>query len=176
MRPLLSDPSKSAQALTRDYRYHFSAQPAPCVTIYGGKITTYRLLAEKVIDQFGGIFPDLQRSNTSITPLPGGIKFKDYALQARQSYHWLDEIILSHYLQTYGTRTDIILQNCRSIDDLGDHFTGVLYQREVDYLIEEEWARSVDDVLWRRTKLGLGLDFDANARLQLNLYLQCRLG
>ncbi len=169
VRPLLSDPNKSAQTLTRDYLYHFSNQPAPYVTIYGGKITTYRLLAEKVIDQFRDIFPNLQRSNTNITPLPGAIQFKDYARKARQTYPWLDETILNHYVHTYGTRADIILQDCRSIDDLGEYFTGVLYQREVDYLMKEEWATSVDDVLWRRTKLGL--DFDDHARERLKKYL-----
>lgn len=170
VRPLLSDPSKTAQTLTRDYLYHFSSQPAPCITVYGGKITTYRLLAEEVIDQFKLVFPDLKRSNTINTPLPGASQSDDHALKARQAYPWIDEAILSHYLQTYGDRTEMILQNCRTIEELGEHFAGVLYQREVDYLIEKEWATSAEDVLWRRTKLGL--DFDVHSQQRLIQYIE----
>lgn len=172
VRPLLSDPSKSAQTLTRDYLYHFSKQPAPCVSIYGGKITTYRLLAEEVVDQFRGVFPDLKKSITSVTPLPGTTQFKENRLQWHQTYAWLDKTILEHYLQTYGSRTDLILQDCKSMDDLGEHFSGVLYQREIDYLIHEEWANAADDILWRRTKLGLKFDADGLQRLENYLHLQ----
>lgn len=169
LRPLLSDPGKSAQTLTRDYVYHLSTKPAPCITIYGGKITTYRLLAEKVVNQLQHIFPDLPHSKTITTPLPGAANFYSYVAQARQTYPWIEEAILNHYLQTYGTRTDLLLQNCQSMSDLGAHFADVLYQCEVDYLIKHEWVTSVDDLLWRRTKLGL--HFDNIAREKLAKYL-----
>ena len=72
---------------------------------------------------------------------------------------------MNHYLQTYGTRTDIILKGCTHLDALGEHFGGVLYQREVDYLMNEEWATTVDDILWRRTKLGFNLSKEEATRL-----------
>ena len=159
IRPLLFEDNKNASALTRDYHYHFSTEPAPAVTIYGGKITTYRLLAEKVVDQLKTVFPNIKPSSTHTTPLPGaGLNAEDYMIyqkETRQIYAWLDEKILDHYLQTYGTRSSLILNGCECLNDLGEHFMGTLYQCEVDYLMNEEWATTEDDVLWRRSKLGL---------------------
>ena len=173
VRPLLSNPDKTAQTLTRDYCYHYSAIPAPCVTIYGGKITTYRLLASKVIDTLDVIFPNIKPSKTDITLLPGAPpdskSIQDYHLTLHHAYPWLNKEMLNHYLQTYGSRAELILKGCSEIKDLGEHIMGPLYQREVEYLIKEEWATSADDILWRRTKLGL--DFNQEARLKLNAFL-----
>jgi glycerol-3-phosphate dehydrogenase len=170
VRALVADDKKLPQTLSRDSIYHFSEAPAPCVTIYSGKITTYRILAEKVINQFSQHFPHLKSSLTDSTPLPGALlgsqSFETYAKNAPSVYAWLDKAILNHYLQTYGTRTDLILQNCHHSDDLGHHFSDVLYQREVDYLLQEEWASSAEDVLWRRTKLGLEMDASACKALE----------
>ena len=176
VRPLLTEPNKNASTLSRDYLYHFSTQPAPCVTIYGGKLTTYRILAEKVIDQLRSVFPKMAGSTTNSTPLPGAIdnslSLNDYQHKAHECYPWLDEVILKHYLQTYGVLTEEILQNSKNTDDLGIYFGGTLYQKEVDYLVAEEWATSVDDILWRRTKLGL--NFNKKEQEQLNQYL-CKI-
>lgn len=173
IRPLIFEDNKNASALTRDYHYHFSTEPAPAVTIYGGKITTYRLLAEKVVDQLQAVFPNIKPSNTYTTPLPGaGLNAADYMIyqkEARQIYAWLDEKILDHYIQTYGSRSTLILKDCHCVNDLGKHFMGTLYQREVDYLINEEWATTVEDVLWRRTKLGL--EFNQESTNSLALYM-----
>lgn len=173
VRPLLFEPGKNASTLTRDYFYDFSSQPAPCVTIYGGKITTYRLLAKEVINSLRSVFPSLGQSVTHITPLPGAVlnggSLADYQTIARTLYPWLNEAILIHYLKTYGTRTEMILNQCTHIDDLGKHFGDTLYQCEVDYLIKEEWATTIEDILWRRTKLGL--NFSKEEKIQLNQYL-----
>ena len=159
LRPLLSNSSKSPSTLSRDYSYHFSNHPAPAVTVYGGKITTYRLLAVQAVNQLRKIFPNLTNSPTNITPLPGAIlgsmNFTDYQLYAHQTYTWLDTETKDRYLKTYGTRTEKILAGCTQMTDLGRCFTPTLYQIEVDYLLQEEWAMHCDDILWRRTKLGL---------------------
>lgn len=165
VRPLIAHTNKNASTLSRDYIYHFSTLPAPNVTIYGGKITTYRRLAEEVINQFQSIFPTMGSSITSETLLPGSLSLKN-------QYPWLDEAILSHYTTTYGSRTDLILHNCHTMQDLGEHFIGPLYQREVDYLLDNEWATSVEDILWRHTKLGL--EFNANDLPKLDRYLLSR--
>lgn len=174
VRPLLYDPHKSAQTLTRDYLFDYSETPAPSISIYGGKITTYRQLSETVIDLLKHVFPHLTPSVTQTTPLPGAtsgdIIFQDYIKLARQTYSWLEEKVLNHYLQTYGTRTEILLKDCHQPDDLGIAFNDTLYQREVDYLVSEEWACTSDDILWRRTKLGLHAD--KTTQLHLDDYLE----
>lgn len=177
VRPLLSNPTKDASHLSRDYVYHFSLKPAPCVTIYGGKITTYRLLAKEVLDQLQKIFPHMQNSNTHITPLPGAIlasmSLHDYQKYLYHTYPWLDEALRKHYLQTYGTLTEKILTGCNHLHDLGKHFGSTLYQREVDYLITEEWASCANDILWRRTAFGMFLNEKEKTRLKE--YISSRL-
>jgi len=166
VRPLLSTPHKNASTLSRDYLYSVAKEPAPCVVVYGGKLTTYRILAEKVVDQLRTVFPTMAHSSTHKTILPGSQSFSDYPHHVRQSYPWLDAVVLKYYLETYGTRAENILQGCASASDLGIHFENTLYQREVDYLINEEWATSVDDILWRRTKLGLNFTQKGCDRLE----------
>lgn len=174
VRPLLYEPKTNDSKLSRDFRYYFSQQPAPCITIYGGKITTYRILAENVVNQLRNIFPDIPPSLTPITPLPGGstnsTSFKKYQQKVRQLYPWLDVDILTHYLNTYGTLTDNILSGAHEMNDLGLHFSSTLYQREVDYLIKEEWATTIEDILWRRTKFGLTIN--EVEREELAYYIQ----
>lgn len=159
IRPLLAEKGKKLNQISRDYAYYFSKAPAPVLTIYSGKITTYRQLASYAIDQLKTIFPNLSSSTTSCVPLPGAVtqhlSFESYKAQVFQTYKWLDQSILSRYLNTYGTRTDEILLNCQSLSDLGAYFSNGLYQREIDFLLTTEWAKTADDILWRRTKLGL---------------------
>ena len=173
VRPLLSAKGPSASALSRDYRYHYSSHPAPSITIYGGKITTYRQLASEAITQLRAVFPTLPDSSTHKTPLPGAMlgtmRFDEYQQHAQEKYHWLDEDILTRYLNTYGTRTELLLAGCNSIHDLGVCFSETLYQVEVNYLLRKEWAHTSDDILWRRTKLGLQLD--AESRCDLDRYI-----
>ena len=172
-RTLLSVAGKTPTALSRDYACHYSNQPAPAVTVYGGKITTYRQLAVKTVDQLQEVFPNLPKSRSNMTPLPGAttdtMNFTKYKPYAQQKYRWLDEKTKIRYLNSYGTRTEKILAGCTKIADLGVCFSPTLYQVEVDYLLQEEWASSCEDILWRRTKLGLNID--ENGKKALAEYL-----
>jgi glycerol-3-phosphate dehydrogenase len=158
VRPLLSNAHKNASTLSRDYVYHYSSHPAPAVTVYGGKITTYRQLALQAVNELCKKFPSLPESRTLDTPLPGAtidkMNYTTYLQHARQKYHWLDVATRDRLLKTYGTRTENILTRCNNLADLGKCFTPTLYQVEVDYLLKDEWASHCEDILWRRTKLG----------------------
>lgn len=159
VRSLLADEGKEAHTLSRDYTYEFHINPAPIINIYGGKITTYRQLAEEVIDQLYPIFPNMGNSLTASTPLPGAIfkemDFEQYCRYAKEKYKWMNTDLLNHYLYTYGSRMETFLAPCNSTKSLGKKYCTYLYQVEVDYLILEEWAQSCDDILKRRTKLNL---------------------
>lgn len=159
IRPLLASKGKDAKSLSRDYHFEFNKTPAPIVTIFGGKITTYRQLAEEIINQLASVFPQMHQSKTKSTPLPGAtlgsMNFDDFAVYAKEKYQWLGIELLNRYLNTYGTRVDEFLASCTSINCLERNFGASLYQIEVDYLIKEEWAIDADDILNRRTKLGL---------------------
>lgn len=162
VRALLANDNKEAQTLSRDYDYKFNLKPAPIVTIYGGKITTYRQLAEETINQLSAVFPNIKPSTTAITPLPGAIfeqmEFEHYINYAQAKYQWMKPELLSRYLYTYGTNMEKFLALCTNEDSLGKKYGSNLYQVEVDYLISEEWAQSCDDILKRRTKLDLVID------------------
>ncbi|HBI20973.1 MAG TPA: glycerol-3-phosphate dehydrogenase [Legionella sp.] len=162
VRPLISEEGKQNTALSREYACHFSNKPAPAISIYGGKITTYRQLAAEAIDQLSLIFKALPLSSTATRPLPGAtlgtMTFAEYQRYACEKYHWLDGMTRNRYLSLYGTRTEAILAGCENTHHMGICFTDTLYQVEVDYLMQDEWACCVDDILWRRTKLGLTME------------------
>lgn len=162
VRPLIANEGKEVKSLSRDYSYEFSNSPAPIVTIFGGKITTYRQLAEEIINQLSPIFPQMRHSQTKTTPLPGALlgtmSFEDYVIYAKEKYHWLDPELLNRYLCNYGSNTEAFLSQCTNIESMGKKFGSSLYQVEVDYLILEEWAKDCDDILKRRTKLILSMD------------------
>lgn len=159
IRPLINGENKNMRKMSRDYSYLVTDMPAPMVSIYGGKITTYRQLSVEVIDQLKSIFPHLGHSVTDSTPLPGAcfnsMSFDEYQLYARNKYNWMDPALLHRYLQNYGTCMEIFLAQCNSMASLGKCFGSSLFQIEVDYLVLEEWAQSSEDILLRRTKLGL---------------------
>lgn len=159
VRPLLADGDAEMRTMSRDYVFHFTEHPAPAIIIYGGKITTYRQLACEVVDKLQVVFPTLSPSITDKTPLPGAflgnMNYQQYQTFALKQYRWLDKSVLTRLLSTYGTQTDTLLAGCQKKSELGYHFGHGLYEREVEYLILEEWATECNDILWRRTKLGL---------------------
>ncbi len=173
VRPLIAANGENLCALSRDYTCAYLDSPAPIVTIYGGKITTYRQASLEAINQLQHIFPQLRDSPSALQPLPGSVlnnySYKDYVHHAHEKYFWLDEQIKERYLTNYGTRTELLLAGCGKMADLGHDFGHGLYQIEVDYLRREEWAKDCDDILWRRTKLGL--NFNPENRLILGEYL-----
>lgn len=151
IRTLLAS-NKTPQQISRDYLIHFQPKPAPALCIYSGKITTYRQLALEALNYLKPLFPHLRLCATHHTLLPGA-NFKHVDLMPYIS--WVPHRLLNRWETSYGARMHIFLSNCNQISDLGIHFGANLYQREVDYLIKEEWASSAEDILWRRTKLGL---------------------
>lgn len=163
VRPLLAEGQKLPEAISRDYSYELHQSPAPYLSVYGGKITTYRQLAREAVDCLSPFFKNPGQSRTDKIPLPGsnpesGQSFQQFCLDAKTRYAWLKPAILERYLDNYGTETSILLRHCRSIADLGFCFGHDLYQREVDYLLQKEWVSELDDLLWRRTRFGLVLD------------------
>ncbi len=161
VRPLLDDQSSSAQAVTRDSSLVLEqpSQQAPLLSIFGGKITTYRKLAETAVDTLSRYFPGAGPAWTRSAPLPGGDFTTQKALLSRllDRYPWLAEPLACRLVRSYGTLSEQLLAGATQQTDLGQHFGAGLYQREVDYLTEQEWALTVEDILWRRSKLGLRL-------------------
>lgn len=176
VRPLIASGEMKPQSLSRDYAYEYSHLPAPAVSIYGGKITTYRQLSQEAVEALKPTFPSLKGSISSTMILPGGeydhYHFKNYLEWANNKYRWLEPATRERLLHTYGSRTELILANCHQKTELGLHFGQGLYQAEVDYLIQKEWARTEEDILWRRTKLGLR--FSADEQQALTLYMKNR--
>lgn len=166
IRPLYhaSDDTKPiATSISRDYHLELSIveNNLPLLTIFGGKITTYRKLAEHALDKLTPFFPRMNLPWTAHIPLPGG-SIPNYDMSAFYSafclqYPWLSKSLALRYVQNYGSLAEKFLQQAKSIDDLGKDFGSGLYQSEVDYLIQQEWAQTAEDILWRRTKLGLFL-------------------
>ncbi|MDZ7905259.1 MAG: glycerol-3-phosphate dehydrogenase [Cypionkella sp.] len=158
VRPLYNDGAASAQALTRDYVLQLDDQGAPLLNIFGGKITTYRKLAEEALDMLGAAVP-MAEGWTEATPLPGGNFPHDGMpiLQAdlARDYPFLPLELAARLLRAYGTDTWAVLGAAKSVEDLGRHFGAGLYMTEVRWLITHEFARAAEDVIWRRSKLGL---------------------
>ena len=144
--------------MTRDYQLILDrSYGPPLLSVFGGKITTYRRLAEHALDELCG-----GRHWTATEPLPGGnITDFDVFLKAQtQRYSWLPPELLARYARTYGTRMDVFLQHSKGLGDLGRHLGDDVYEAEIYYLVGAEWARTAEDILWRRTKLGLHVSPD----------------
>ncbi|MCP5380891.1 MAG: glycerol-3-phosphate dehydrogenase [Kordiimonadaceae bacterium] len=158
VRPLYDDGASKAQAATRDFVLNLDKKNA-LLNIIGGKITTYRALAEKSLDQLKHFFPDMPGHWTAGSALPGGdFKFADYDQKYQKfcvDYPFLKPEMAARLFRSYGTLVWTVLDNVKSVEDLGQYFGGSLYEKEVDYLIRSEWVKTADDLLWRRSKLGL---------------------
>ena len=159
VRPLMDDESDSAQSVTRDYTFIVDApkDKAPLLSVFGGKITTYRKLAEAAVNRLKPFHPQMGKPWTATQTLPGG-DFTDLGDLNRiyqQQYPWINTRSINRLLRTYGTRTQSFLNDAASSEALGIDFGHGLYQAEVDYVIANEWASCSADILWRRTKLGL---------------------
>lgn len=156
VRPLIEEAGQSAKDVSRDYQLKLDKLPQPLLTIYGGKITTYRLLAEEAVNALAEIFPDCGPAWTRTAKLPGGDfeVVEDLFQEMVKRHAWLGSELITRWLRSYGTRSYDIVGDARSLADLGQHFGHSLYAREVDFLRQQEWARTADDILWRRSKLG----------------------
>ena len=158
VRSLHDDGASKPQDAMRDYVLVLDEHRAPLLTVYGGKITTYRRLAEAALDRLAHVV-GARPAWTRQSRLPGGDFPVDgvarLVAEARRSWPFLSEAHIRRLVQAYGTRISRILGPAKHVDDLGPRLGADLTGAEVRYLMEHEWARTADDVLWRRSKLGL---------------------
>ncbi len=161
VRPLLADDSQNLSEVTRDYLLECDAtsQSAPLLSVLGGKITTCRRLAEEAMALLSPSFAHMKPAWTAQAPLPGGdfphADFSAFLGELRRAAPWLPDALAHRYARAYGNRVDGLLTSARSLNDLGEDFGAGLYAAEVDYLMRQEWAQTPEDILWRRSKLGL---------------------
>jgi glycerol-3-phosphate dehydrogenase len=177
VRPLLDD-GADASSVTRDYKLELDAAGPPLLSVWGGKITTYRALAEEAVDALARPLGIGRNGWTVTAPLPGGDlgseirasgnpmqDFEGFRAQQAQRWPWLPPALLARYARAYGTRMAQVIGDADNLAQLGEEIASGLYAAEVDYLIKREWASTAEDILWRRSKLGLHLPADANVRL-----------
>ncbi|HYE29449.1 MAG TPA: glycerol-3-phosphate dehydrogenase, partial [Allosphingosinicella sp.] len=152
VRALYDDGAADAKSVTRDYRLELDPDPGPkLLSVFGGKITTARALAQEALDQLGVE----GRRSTSHTFLPGGDIYPDFLAWLDRLAGWMPRPLLARLSRAYGTRLRDLVGEARGVADLGRHFGAGLYETELRWLRDREFARTADDVLWRRTKLGL---------------------
>ena len=161
VRPLYDDGAKSATAATREYVLSLDTAGAPLLNVFGGKITTYRRLAESALEKLGPHFPAAGGPWTARVPMPGGDfpvgGAADLIAGLRVDYPFLDPYWAGRLVRAYGTEARSILGNAASAADLGQDFGATLTESELRWLMTREYARSAQDVVWRRSKLGLRL-------------------
>jgi glycerol-3-phosphate dehydrogenase len=170
VRGLLEDEAaENASAVTRDYLLELDApaDAAPLLSVFGGKITTFRKLAEEAVDKLGAALRSTAKTWTEGAPLPGGdiegADFERFLAGFKQRNPWLPGDLAHRYARAYGTRVPAVLGTAKSVDELGEVFAPGLYEAELRYLRDNEWATCAEDVLWRRSKLGLHIAPDALA-------------
>jgi len=161
LRPLLAASADDPKSVTRDYIIDFDRSGPPLLSVYGGKLTTYRKLAETVVDMLTPALGSASKSWTAATPLPGGdmpnADFAGFLAQASVRHGWLAPALLRRYARAYGTRVDRMLAGCSKVTDLGEEVLPGLYAKEIHYLRTVEFARTAQDILYRRSKLGVHL-------------------
>jgi glycerol-3-phosphate dehydrogenase len=172
VRPLYDDGASEAKAATRDYVFELDAPGgAPLLSIYGGKITTYRRLAEEALERLSPYLGSARAREgwTGKSPLPGGdldvSALPALTAELQRNYPFLSVEHAGRLAHAYGTRAAKLLGNARSPADLGQSFGATLTAAEVNYLMSAEWALSAEDIVWRRSKLGLRLSPDEIAAL-----------
>ncbi len=164
VRPLYNDGAKSATAATRDYVLSVDSNGAPLLSVFGGKITTYRQLAEGAMDKILPFFPGTPEKWTAGVPLPGG----DFPVDGvpkliatlKAAHPFLSVYWARRLVRAYGTEAAEVTGDAKTPEDMGRNFGGTLTEREVDWLMAREYARSAEDVVWRRSKLGLRMTLD----------------
>ncbi|HED12735.1 MAG TPA: glycerol-3-phosphate dehydrogenase [Gammaproteobacteria bacterium] len=172
VRPLFDDATSSASAVSREYILELDNGDgrAPLVSVFGGKLTAYRQVAEHTLSK---LLPAMKIKTSTWTslpghPLPGGdlADFATFVHAQQQRYGWLPEATVKRLARLYGTRIRDVVGTATSVAELGQHFGADLYEAEVLYLLNKEWARTAEDILWRRTRLGLYLKEQQITQLQ----------
>jgi glycerol-3-phosphate dehydrogenase len=157
VRPLYDDRARTAAAVTRDYVFEIDAEGPPVLSVFGGKLTTYRRLAEAALTRLARYLPPMGPAWTAGSVLPGG---DEPPPDLKSRYPFLDAATAVRLAESYGTEARRILGDARCPEDLGRDFGHGLTEAELRWMIDREWARTAEDVLWRRSKLGLRLNPD----------------
>ncbi|MCB1784247.1 MAG: glycerol-3-phosphate dehydrogenase [Alphaproteobacteria bacterium] len=160
VRPLVDDGHQKASDVGRGYRiYHHKRFAPPLLSVFGGKLTTYRAVAEDVVNRLVRLSGRSGAPWTAAWSLPGGdlgnLSLSTYEERQKERYSFLPDDVLFRYVRSYGSRMDFFLQGAEDIEGLGVHYGDGVFEAEVFYLVRYEWARTLEDVLWRRSKLGL---------------------
>ena len=172
VRSLVDDGNTNASKVTRDYKLYVDERHGPPIlSVFGGKITTYRKLAEHVMERVSTFYPEKKlKSWTQTAILPGGDiedgDFDRFVQKNTEAYNFLLPHLIHRYARAYGTRMKSFLDNVNALEDLGIHFGDGIYEAELIYLIKYEFAQTLDDVLWRRSKLGLHITQETYENLQ----------
>ena len=168
---------KNPSAKSRDYKIELILKPnlAPLLNILGGKITTYRALAEQAISQVETLFPHQGKAWTQKSVLPGAefsSSFTHYCTEIEKQFSFLPKRMIKRILLTYGSRTSQLLRQVNSIQDLGILFANHFSELEIEFLIKNEWCKKMDDLLWRRSKLGLECSAKEQNEISKNFHLE----
>jgi len=162
VRPLYDDGATEAQEATRDYVLRVDGDELPVINVFGGKITTYRKLSESMMEKIEALIGVRSASWTASSHLPGGdFEVADYDLlvsKLEQEFEFLDSLLAKRLIRSYGTNAWTLMKGALNIEDMGQDFGGTLSAREIEYLMKHEWAECAEDVVWRRSKLGIRLD------------------
>jgi glycerol-3-phosphate dehydrogenase len=170
VRPLLDD-GAGPSALTRDYALELDQQGAPLLTVWGGKVTTFRTLAEEAVDRLGSLLGCTRGGWTREAVLPGGdlpateAVLDGFVAGLSAQYGWMPPQVVRRMARAYGSRVHTLLGSACRLRDLGEPIVAGLFEAELEHLISREWAASADDVLWRRSKLGLHLSMQERQRV-----------
>ncbi|MGG5823807.1 glycerol-3-phosphate dehydrogenase [Falsiroseomonas sp. HW251] len=173
VRPLHDDGADNPSAVTRDYvlKTDAPAGQAPVLTIYGGKITTYRRLAEEATGKIGTLLGREGTPWTGTAALPGGdfTGLLAFEQEMARRHPWIERTTLARLVRAYGSDLDAMLDGASGANAMGEDYGAGFTERELDWLVAKEWARSADDVLWRRSKLGLHMPGEGQERLRRRL-------
>jgi glycerol-3-phosphate dehydrogenase len=169
VRPLLEDESADPAKVTRDYALELDTHGAPLLNVFGGKITTFRRLAEEAVNQLCQALKIEAAPWTQLAVLPGGdlpgASLAVFLRAMARRYPWLPAAVRERYARAYGTRIIRLIGAARNLSMMGEEVLPGLFEREIDYLCGFEWALTARDILWRRSKLGLHLPPGSEARL-----------
>jgi len=171
VRPLLDDGSDNASSITRDYLLDIEQRDSlPILNVYGGKLTAFRKLAEEAANAVAATLMSGSGPWTAKATLPGGDQmpggFEPFFKNFRREYAWLPEGLALRYARSYGTRARQFLKGARRLSDLGAHYGDNVYAAEIAHLVKNEWAMTLEDILWRRTKLGLHVSDETAAAIE----------
>ena len=170
VRPLVDDGEKDAKAVTRDYILDMEEHKgAPILSIYGGKITTFRKLSEHVGEKVVATLGRGGGNWTADAPLPGaetsGANFDTFLKTLKREFNWLPEALAFRLSRAYGSRVRTLLRGCKRLSDMGEDLGDQVYEAEIRYLATVEWAMTLDDILWRRSKLGLHISEETQNKI-----------